>query len=329
MSPELRTKARFPGIAPEAGHYESFYLKATDPTGGRAAWLRHTFHQAPGGQPTGSIWLTLFDSAAGGPTATKVTYPANEVSAPDGAYVQVGEGVISPGRAVGSVDGAAWDLSFDEGAEPLRHLDRELLYRSKLPRTKLLSPNPSSSFGGFIELAGQRFELDGWPGMLGHNWGTEHAQGWIWIDAQALGGNAGDYLDVALGRVKVLGRTTPWIANGRIVLDGSPYRIGGIQHAYGTSVEETPTGCEFTLPGKGVNVKGTVSAKPEDFIAWLYADPGGGEHHALNCSVADIELRVERPSHRHAKFSHQATAVYELGTSATDHGIPLQPFPDG
>ena len=35
-------------IPEKAGHYESFYLKLTQPGGGRAAWIRHTVHKRPG-----------------------------------------------------------------------------------------------------------------------------------------------------------------------------------------------------------------------------------------------------------------------------------------
>lgn len=329
MSQELRTQARFADLPTTVGHYESFYVKATDPKGGRAVWLRHTFHKRPGEKPTAAIWLTVFDSAAGPPRATKVSYEAGEISAPGDAYVKIGESVLDNREARGSAGSARWKLQFDRGAEILRHLDRDYFYRSKLPRTKLETVNPDSRFDGWIELDGQRLELNGWPGMVGHNWGTEHAQSWIWLQAAAFGERPGDYLDVALGRVKFLGRVTPWIPNGRIVLGGESYRIGGLRNVYGTEIAETPTGCEFTLPGKDVNVKGKVSAPARDFVAWIYADPEGAEHHAINCSVADIELRVERPDHRHAKLSASGTAVYELGTSETDHGIELQPFPDG
>src|SRR5687768_187567 len=83
-----RTKAQFSAVPPDKGHYESFYLKASAPGGGRSIWLRHTTHQRPGEPVQGSLWLTVFDAEAPGPRATKATFPAAEVSAPDGAYVQ-------------------------------------------------------------------------------------------------------------------------------------------------------------------------------------------------------------------------------------------------
>ena len=328
-----RTRARFPDVAREKGHYESFYLKASQPGGGRSIWLRHTTHQRPGEALAGSLWLTTFDAGAPGPHATKATFPAPEVSAPEGAYIQIGDSVLGPAGAKGSIGGdspyASWDLSFEGDAEPLRHLPYERMYAAKLPRTKMLSPHPYATFTGRIEIAGETIDLDGWPGMVGHNWGAEHAERWTWIQASDLGGNPGDYLDVAAGRIKVGPLTTPWIANGRLVLDGEVYTLGGLGRAYGTEVEESPDGCTFTFPGKHVNVKGRVGAPLKDFVAWVYADPAGPEHNALNCSIADIELKVERPDTKHARVEVAGGAVYELGTHETDHGVPLQPFSDG
>ena len=30
---------------------------------------------------------------------------------------------------------------------------------------------------------GREIEVDRWPGMVGHNWGAEHAERWTWIQA--------------------------------------------------------------------------------------------------------------------------------------------------
>ena len=67
--------------------------------------------------------------------------------------------------------------------------------------------------------------------MIGHNWGAEQAERWVWIQASGLNGNEGDYVDIAAGRIKVGGWTTPWVANGRVVIEGEPYRVGGFRPA--------------------------------------------------------------------------------------------------
>ena len=329
----MRTEAAFPGVPAKAGHYESFYIKAASPGGGRAIWIRHTIHRRPNEPATAALWFTYFDAEAPGPRATKRTVGADDLAFPDGTHIRIGESVLEPGRAQGGATSeplaATWDLRFVDDSEPARHLPYELMYRARLPRTKLLSPYPAARFTGAVTVGDEEIEVAGWPGMIGHNWGAEHAERWVWIQASDLGGNPGDFLDIAAGRIKLGGMTTPWVANGHIVIDGERHRVGGFRGAYGTEIEETPTACEFTVPGNGINVKGRVSAAAKDFVAWTYADPKGPEHNTLNCSISDLELKVERAGKRHAHLEVSGAAAYELGTRDTDHGIPLQPYPDG
>jgi len=329
----VRTEARFPGVPASAGHYESFYIKASEPGGGRAVWIRHTIHQRPGEAASASLWFTWFDADAPGPRATKQTVTREGLEFPEGGYIQVGDAALEPGRARGTAAGdsltASWDLSFADESEPLHHLPYELLYRTKLPKTKLLSPYPAATFDGTVTVGSERHEIGGWPGMIGHNWGAEHAERWIWIQGSDLGGNRGDYVDIAAGRIKIGSMTTPWVANGRIVIGGRPYRVGGFRGTYGTEIEESASACDFTIPGKGINLKGRVSAPAKDFVAWVYADPKGPEHNALNCSISDLELKVERAGHSHTHLDVAGAAAYELGVRGMEHGVPLQPYPDG
>ena len=42
------SEPRFPSFPAHKGHYESYYLRAADPAGGRSAWIRHTVFKRPG-----------------------------------------------------------------------------------------------------------------------------------------------------------------------------------------------------------------------------------------------------------------------------------------
>ena len=80
-----------------------------------------------------------------------------------------------------------------------------------------------------------------------------------------------------------------------LILDGEQHRLGGFGKIRSASIEDSPTACSFVLPGKDIVVRGRVSAPKKDFVGWVYADPKGPEHNTVNCSVADLELTVERP----------------------------------
>jgi hypothetical protein len=328
----MRTEARFPGVGEEAGHYESFYIKATRPGGGKGVWIRHTVHKRPGEELTGSIWFTLFDADAPGPRATKVTLPAAEVAAQGGAYIEVGEARLGPGAARGAASTAdldvSWDLTFTDRADPFRHLPYEFLYGAPLPRTKLLSPHPDALYAGVVTVAGERLEVEAWPGMVGHNWGAEHAERWIWMQANELRGADG-WFDAGLGRIKVGPMTTPWIGNAMLHLDGESHRLGGLDRIRSTNVSERPTHCDFELTGKGIRVRGRVSSEPRNFVGWVYADPVGPEHNTVNCSISDLELTVERKGQQPRRLECVGAAAYELGMRETGHGVAVQPYGDG
>jgi len=323
VSPVDATAARYPAVPAKAGHYESFYLKLCHPSEPLGAWVRYTVHKRPGAAATGSLWFTLFE--ASGPRAAKLTVPGPESGGAD--WLRVGEARIGSDGATGSIPSrgstaadAAWELALEGAEEPLFHLPASWLYRAPLPRTKLLSPAPAARFSGRIEIDGRSIEVDSWRGMAGHNWGAQHAERWIWLHGLTPDG---DWLDAAIGRVKVGPLTTPWVANGALSIAGDRHVLRRVR------VTESPSHCTFTLSGRGVEVRGTVEAPPERFVGWVYADPDGSDHHAVNCSIAEMRLSVSRKGAAATELVVPHAAAYELGMRERDHGMEIQPYPDG
>src|SRR4051794_8079996 len=303
--------------------YESWYLKASHPTEPRGVWIRYTTHQKPDGPERGSLWFTLFGE--GGPQAAKVTPGPEALSRGNGAFIRIGDAEFADGRVQGSALDATWDLTFEHPEPELRHLPREWMYKAPVPRTKLTSPFPAARFSGTVSFGDDHVQLDGWPGMVGHNWGAEHAERWIWMNASSFEGRGEDtWMDVAIGRIKIGPWTTPWIANGVISLDGSRHVLGGIERARGTKIDERPERCVFTVPGKGLTISGEVSAPQERFVGWVYADPDGSEHTTVNCSIAGMSVRAGA-----TELTTGHGAAYELGMREAPHGWTIQPFGDG
>jgi hypothetical protein len=322
VAPVDPTAARFPAVPAKAGHYESFYLKLCHPSEPLGAWIRYTVHKRPGAAPTGSLWFTLFE--ASGPRAAKLTVPGPSSGAGD--WLRVGEAHIGAEGASGSIPATtrapdvAWELALEDAEGPLFHLPAAWLYRGPLPRTKLLSQAPAARFSGRIEIDGRSIDADGWRGMAGHNWGARHAERWIWLHGLT---EEGDWLDAAIGRVKVGPLTTPWVANGALSIAGDRHVLRRVR------VTEYPASCTFTLSGSGVELRGTVEAPRERFVGWVYADPDGSEHHAVNCSIAAMRLQVSRQGGPAAELVVPCGAAYELGMREREHGIQVQPYPDG
>jgi hypothetical protein len=334
------TSAIFPRAAARAGMYESFYLRAVAPDEPLGAWIRHTVHKRPGQAPRGSVWCTLFDARRGAPFLHKLT--TDRLDEPAGGWIAIGEpgapsasgeggARMTPQAAEGSCGPARWSLRWSAREPELRHLGRELLYRAPLPRTKLTSPAPRASFAGAFELPGRgAFELRDWSGMVGHNWGAEHAERWIWLHAVDFAEAPEAWLDVALGRVKLGGALTPWIANGAVSLHGRRLRLGGLG-ARGLRVQERADACALRLAGEGgLTLEARVEVPAGSAAGWRYADPDGSEHDVVNCSIAAVELELTMRgggAPRTLRSAHGG--AYELGMRERDHGVPIAPFPDG
>lgn len=298
--------------------YESFYAKAHSPTEPLGFWVRYTTLKRPGGATTSSLWFTLFDDSS--VAASKITRAVTP--APDASWISIDDASLDGSAIRGSTGDASWDLRVSSNEPPLYHLPKRWMYRARLPRTKPISPRPSASFSGSVTFGDRTVAVEGWPGMLGHNWGTEHAERWIWLHA-IDGSSSSSWLDVVLGRIKVGPATTPWVANGAISLEGVRYRLGGLS-ARGLSVNERPDGASLVLPGKDVQARLEVSAPRARIVGWRYAHPDGSEHHVANCSIADATIAVSGA--REETLTITGAVAYELGMRETDHGIPLQPY---
>jgi hypothetical protein len=325
----MATGAIFPTVSHGAGMYESFYLRAVSPVHPVGVWIRYTVHKRAGADPSGSLWFTLFDARAGRPYQHKLT--TAELGVPANGWIAVGDAVMGEDGAEGSCGDASWSLRVASHEPELRHLSPGWLYRTPLPRTKLTTPAPAAMFDGLVELAGREaIRLEGWNGMVGHNWGSEHAERWIWLHGTGFEGRPGAWLDVALGRVRLAGRMTPWLANGALSLDGRRHRIGGMG-ARRLTVAEDVEGARMSLHGeRGLEIAARVEVPSDSAAGWRYVDPDGGEHDVVNCSVARLGLTVTLPGEpQPLMLETSCGGAYELGMREHDHGVPIAPFPDG
>ena len=176
--------------------------------------------------------------------------------------------------------------------------------------------------------------------MVGHNWGSEHAERWIWLHGVGFAEDPEAWLDVALGRVRVAGRLTPWIASGVLSLGARRYRVGGLT-ARGLRVAEAADGCRLTVTGeRGLKLEVRVEFPAEAGARWSYADPAdeepdipetgettlgstvppspkaalAGSHDVINCSVAALELTVRLAGENRSRTLRTAHGgAYELG----------------
>ena len=333
----MRVEPVFRSAPSEAGMYESFYLRAVSPHEPLGVWIRHTVHKRPGRAPTGACGAPSSTRARGAPAMHKATF--EELRVPPGGWIEIGgrTAIGSRGGAGRMRAGAVVARASRRSRPELRHLRPALLYRTPLPRTKLTSPAPLARFDGVLELErpSARSSSPAGTGMVGHNWGTEHAARWIWMHGCDFPGAPGAWLDLAVGRVQVGSRLTPWIANGAISFDGATRRLAGrpvVTEDPWSARARASRGGRAEREGECRRSRPRASrAGATRTPAWP-ARPERDRRRARRRELLGrgAGARCLPPRGGWAPVLRSAHGgAYELGMGEHDHGVPLAPFADG
>ncbi len=228
---------------------------------------------------------------------------------------------------------AIWDLSVAGAGAPLRHLRPSALYRLPLPKTKLEAPVPDGIARGNVVLDGVEIDVVGWRATVGHNWGREHAERWVWLHAAGFEDEPDAWLELAIARVRVGGALTPWIANGAVCVDGQRFRLGGLLHVPGVRVVAAPGRLEAIVPGTRIEIRVAVHADLDQTVGFRYAgvgpDPARGDREVLHAGLAAVRLGVRRPGRTSAELLTSSGGAYELGGREFTGGVapPALPRP--
>jgi len=301
-----------------AAGYESWFLNARDPGSPTALWIRHTRHRPRQGPESAALWCTLADRGQGrAPVVVKQVFAAFPAGAAASPRQFRGNAVM--GRRT-----AHWDLTISSPQPPLQPLRPAVLRRTPLPRTKLEASVPDGWVTGTLAVDGHTVAVSGWRGTVGHNWGSEHADSWIWLHAE-FGTVPGGWLELVLARIRAGRARLPWTAMGALSLDGERIPLGGLGRR--PRVDARPGSLTADIPSPGARLALTVTTSDDDAVWVRYADPSGSARAVRHAPLAGVELTLRRRG-RAAALSSSGGA-YEYGISQPAAGITPQPLPDG
>lgn len=322
-------RPRWDGRSP--GHYEVWYLTLNDPATGRGFWFRYTLEVPAASRrrpPTAELWGFVF--TAGAPASgAKETVP---LEWPPRGVMHVGErGRLEDGRATGSISGAAaggavlaWDLTWDPSPLALWHIPG-WAGRSRVPSTRVVSPNVAARFDGWVQLGDERLELRAAPGCQTHLWGRQHAARWAWAHCSAFQDDDAALVEaiwavplLARGRAAPGGPTLlyveaggerfacnafPWLLRSRSRVDSPRWELRG----------RTPAG----------RVRAVLEARPEEMAQVVYEDPDGAQAWCANSEIAWCALEVERPDGSFTRLESPGSAHVEFGAREPDARVPV------
>jgi len=193
----------------EAGHYESFFLRANHPSRPLAFWIRYTLFN-PNRHPTnalGELWAIFFDGETNQHIAVKQEIPLSQCAFSTSDFsVRVGDAILEPGKSNGAIISdmhrISWHLAYRGDAEPLFLLPLNL-YDAPLPKAKSLVGLPMALFDGSLSVDGKGIEVANWVGSQNHNWGAKHTDLYAWGQVAGFDTHPDSFLEVATARLKV------------------------------------------------------------------------------------------------------------------------------
>ena len=164
------------------------------------------------------------------------------------------------------------------------------------------------------------------PPPPGHNWGSEHADSWVWLHAAGFGAAPEAWLELVLARIKVGPARSPWIAMGALSLNGQRIALGGLGRR--SRVDARPDRLVADVYAPGTRLRLSVTLEQDDPVAVTYSDPRGGTRTVTHAAIASAELSMHRPGSRELTLS-SSHAAYEYGARQPTSGIVPRSLPEG
>lgn len=337
LTPETPPNAcRFTGAR---GHVESWFLRANDPASPRALWLKLTI-SAPYERPiVAEAWFIFFDGVAGTSTAHRSTHPIADAHLEDTASGLKGTvptcafefGPV--GAASGQVRAGEVPVQFTIGwsdepgpcARPFSFLRHRVMREGPLPRFKLATPHPALRLTGEVTVGRERFDVTGWLGSQGHNWGPEHAIEYAWGQCYFPAGAQGPdtFVEGGAGRLKIGGRVTPNLASMVVRRGGEELHFDRVRDLFRHESVSTRERWALRIKGEGGEARLRLDASDRPMVCLAYPNPDDRISYCFNSKLANALLEVW--PRRGAPFTCQSAhgAALEFLRPAADPRYPV------
>lgn len=316
-------------------HVESYFVKATSPAADRALWLKATILASASGEARAEGWAIAFDRRDGhANVAVKHSLSFRDASFADDqldvAWQIPGHSgdrlALSAERTSGLIttnrSAIAWDLALEGDAQPFVPLPSARLYETRFPSSKTVTPRPDLRLFGTLTVNGAAWEIAGWHGMQGHNWGTRHAEQYAWTHCNQWNEPDGLVLEAVTARVRMGRFLTPMLSTVCVRHDGRDYSFNGPLSIVGARAQLGLRRYGFSVANRHGKVDAVIDATVENFVGLHYANPSGEMTHCLNAKLAHARVRFE-PSGSHPVSLSSNAAALEVGTKRRDHGVRM------
>ena len=303
------------------GHVESYFLKINDPRGERALWVKATILARLFGAPVAESWVVAFERGKP-PFARKATVAFGEARFSRTAIdAELPTLALSSSRARGEHDGIAFDLALEDRSPELLLYPRRM-YETPFPTTKLASPMPNLVARGEARAFGSTWKIDGWSGMLGHNWGPRHTFAYAWAHCNVWDEDVDLVFEGASGRVRLGPVLLPLRTTVVVRSNGETHALNHVSEILRNEASMTFRRWQFSASGPTLSVRGEIFAETEDMAGLHYENPDGQMTYCLNSKLASARISIAPRGGLPFTVSSRAAAL-EIGTRDSSHGVRM------
>jgi hypothetical protein len=277
------------------GHYEVYYLSATDRASGIGLWIRYTMVAPKTNPPTPatcSLWFMAMDPGGDVRVGRKVSYPVDELVADAQPFsLRIADSELGDRGMAGGFEDVRWELRWTPDGRSYEHV-HPLLRRGRIAKTVLTLPHADLSVDGTVSFAGRELTLEGARGGQAHLWGSKHANRWAWAHCNDFEGHEGAFVDGVSVFVPRFGReigpSTPvvgrfmdddFVANGPAAVVRAPSRFGLTSWHFEATAGKRRIVCE-------------VDAPRPSLVGVTYHDPDGDLAYCYNSEAATMRVSV-------------------------------------
>jgi hypothetical protein len=274
------------------GHYEVYYLSATDSATGIGLWIRYTMVAPLSGEATCSLWFMAMDPSGAVRLGRKISYPIDQlVAEPEPFRLQVADSELSDRGMAGGFEDVRWELMWTPTGKPYEHV-HPLLRRGRIAKTVLTLPHADLAVDGTVAFGDRELTLQGARGGQAHLWGSKHANRWAWVHCNDFAGHDGAFVDGVSVFVPRFGReigpSTPVV--GRL-LDEDFIANGPAAVVRAPSTFDL-TSWNFEATARGRRIVCEVRAPRESLVGVTYYDPDGQLAYCYNSEASNMRVSV-------------------------------------
>jgi hypothetical protein len=315
----------------EAGHYESFFLRANHPSRPLAFWIRYTIFSPEGRSEAalGELWAVYFDGESGRHVAVKKEVPLSQCTFKTSEFfVDIDGARLEPGTLSGAAASGehsiSWEMIFRGDEEPLFMLPVDL-YEAEAPRAKALVGLPMALFNGSLRVDGKEIDVADWIGSQNHNWGTRHTDHYAWGQVAGFDTHPDSFLEVITARLRVGEAWTPFLTLMVLRHGGEDIALNTMSQAAAAKASFDYFTWDFASETDEIRVEGRISAPREAFVGLTYYNPPGGQKYCLNTKIASCELRIAHKGSGEGETLRTGNrAAFEILTDDRDHGVEIR-----